>query len=424
MALEFDALLESLHQNTSETNLVESESNPIVVNNKRQFVVPTDYNTVIAYEGDVNSQLITFELPVKHEGHNLSNCSIKKLYWKNLSSGIEGIADLTQLSADSEKQLLQWAVPPEAFSQAGTLELSISIQDIYNGIIGFAWNTATFSSLTIAETMNSMSTIFPPRDEILTIDEETRQIIAPIGYNNVAAFQGDVGIGKVYFLVKRYIKNIDLMSSDIKLHYQADNLVKTSKLSKIEYTPELQNRYQEGMVLLTWNMPDGENELIQTYYGPLIISLEISSGSKKWHTETYSNLEIRPSFTPLQNNDNPEIDEYLSKNKWTINGNDVINGNDTTSISGVVSLRNLDSPTNSSLGLVLNEILPYYDAEGNLINIYLNTPKGLVAIGGFTPTPDEPEEPDDPDEPDTPTENYAKYNDEYMLYNDEKLIIA
>ena len=424
MALEFDALLESLHQNKNETKLVESELNPIVVNNKRQFIVPTDYNTVIAYEGDVNSQLITFELPVKHEGHNLSNCSIKKLYWKNLSSNIEGVADLKQLSANNEKQLLQWAVPPEAFSQAGTLELSISIQDTYNGSVGFAWNTATLSSLTVAKTMNSVSYNFPPRDEILTIDEDTRQIIAPIGYNNVVAFQGDVGIGKVYFLVKRYIKNIDLMSSTIKLHYQADNLVKTSELSKIEYTPELSNRYQEGMVLLTWNVPDGKNELIQTYYGLLVISLEISSGFKKWHTETYSDLEIRPSFTPLQNNDNPEVDEYLSKNKWTISGNDIINGNNTTIISGVVSLRNLDNPTNSSLGLVQNEILPYYDAEGNLITIYLNTPKGLVSIGGLAPSPDEPDQPDEPDEPDTPTENYAKYNDEYMLYNDEILIIA
>ena len=423
MALEFDALLESLHQNKNETKLVESESNPIVVNNKRQFVIPTDYNTVIAYEGDVNSQLITFELPVKHEGHNLSNCSIKKLYWKNLSSNIEGIADLTPLSVNNDKQLLQWAVPPEAFSQAGTLELSISIQDIHNGVVGFAWNTATLSSLTIAETMNSVSYNFPPRDEILTIDESTRQIIAPIGYNNVVAFQGDVGIGKVYFLVKRYIKNIDLMGpfSIIELHYQADGLIKTSTLSKIEYTPELSNRYQEGMVLLTWNVPDGENELIQTYYGTLVISLEISSGPRKWHTETYSNLEIRPSFTPMQNNDNPEIDEYLSKNKWTIDGNDIINGNDTTILSGVVSLRTLDNPANSSLGLVLNEILPYYDAEGNLINIYINTPKGLVPIGGLAPSPDEP---DEPDEPDIPTENYAKYNDEYMLYNNEKLIIA
>ena len=384
MALEFDALLESLHQNKNETKLVESELNPIVVNNKRQFIVPDDYNTVIAYEGDVNSQLITFELPVKHEGHNLSNCSVKKLYWKNLSSNIEGVADLTQLSVNNEKQLLQWAVAPEAFSQAGTIELSISIQDTHNGSIGFAWNTATLSSLTVAETMNSVSYNFPPRDEILTIDADTRQIIAPIGYNNIAAYQGDVGINKVYFLIKRYIKGIDILTSYVYLQYKTEDVGENTQRTTLEekqlYSPEITDRNQEGMVLLTWNMPDGEGELVQTYNGTLQISLKIEDNTKSWHTGIYSNLKIEPGLNLMENEPDGEIVDYLQGKIWHIDGNEVENsGKPLVLSSGLVSLRTYN-PSLTSDTLVKNELLPEYDDNGNFIGLYLNTTKGLVNI--------------------------------------------
>jgi hypothetical protein len=36
--------------------------------------------------------------------------------------------------------------------------------------------------------MGSVGSEFPPRDEILTINDETREIIPPINYNNTIAF--------------------------------------------------------------------------------------------------------------------------------------------------------------------------------------------------------------------------------------------
>lgn len=377
-AISFDELLANLHQGSA---LIDEEQKFISINDKREFVIPKGYNTIIAYEGDVNSQIITFELPIKHEGHNLSNCSIKKLYWKNLSSNIEGVADLTQLSIDNEKQLLQWAVPPEAFSQAGTIELSISIQDLHNGSIGFAWNTATFSSLTVAKTMNSVSYNFPPRDEILTIDEETRQIIAPSGYNNIVGFQGDRGVSKVYFIIKRYINGIDILQSDatITVFYKVLNIINTSVLMKNEYTPEIEGRNQEGMALLTWVIPDMQGELMQIYNGKFDISLQIKTSSQTWHTNTYSNLEIKPSLTSADNSLNENINEYLQNSHWWLNGNAVTKVDSLVELPGIISLRTYNEEMSENY-IKQNELMPQYDNNGNLTALYLNTTKGLVNI--------------------------------------------
>jgi hypothetical protein len=88
----FDELLQNLHDGAG-TELVD-DSAAIVINERRQFEIPADYNTIIAFEGDVNSQIITFEIPQKHENHELSKCKYKQLRWKNLTSGLEGKSTL------------------------------------------------------------------------------------------------------------------------------------------------------------------------------------------------------------------------------------------------------------------------------------------------------------------------------------------
>lgn len=383
MALEFDALLESLHQNKNETKLIDAESNPIVVNERRDFIVPEGYNTAIAYEGDVNSQIITFDLPVYHEGHNLANCNNKILYWKNLQSGIEGSSDLDGVSIANERQILQWIVPPEAFTQAGVIEISISIYDIQNSRIAFAWNTASFAQLTVEKTMGSVNHHLPARDQILLINEETRQIVAPSNYNNIVGFQGDKGVGKVYFIIKRHISGIDVLQPDatITIFYRALDIINTSVLMKSEYTPEIEGRNQEGMVLLTWTIPDADGSFMQIYNGKFDISLKIETLRQTWHTNTYSNLEIKPSLTSANNGSSENINEYLQNAHWKLNGNVVSETNSLVELPGVVSLRTYTENIQEN-NIVDNELLPQYDNDGKLFKLFIKTKNGLVNIYG------------------------------------------
>ena len=86
MAMDFDAALQLLHDNAT----MQDTDSMIEINNKRQFVVPSDFDTVIAYEGDANSQIVTFKCVRYADGHDLSKCLKKILRWKNLSSKTEG----------------------------------------------------------------------------------------------------------------------------------------------------------------------------------------------------------------------------------------------------------------------------------------------------------------------------------------------
>jgi hypothetical protein len=140
MAFEnFGALLDSLHKGAATSaNLTDSDlPQVILINARREFVVPRDYNTVIAYEGDVNSQVITFDCPLTHEGHNLSDCEHKQIRWVNQASGVEGNNEL-DVSIVNDRQHLSWRVPPEAFTKSGRLQFSISIYDLdENGYVAF-----------------------------------------------------------------------------------------------------------------------------------------------------------------------------------------------------------------------------------------------------------------------------------------------
>jgi hypothetical protein len=81
---------------------------------------------LLGYAGDVNSQLVTFTLPKKHENHDLSTCVNRKLSWKNLSSGAEGSSSLEKTTTTSETTWnVTWEVPPEAMTHAGTIEIAI-----------------------------------------------------------------------------------------------------------------------------------------------------------------------------------------------------------------------------------------------------------------------------------------------------------
>jgi hypothetical protein len=67
---------------------------PVKITKERMFEIPEGFNLIIAYTGDVNSQLVSFEFPRYHEEHDLSLCLNQKLKWKNIKSGAEGVSNL------------------------------------------------------------------------------------------------------------------------------------------------------------------------------------------------------------------------------------------------------------------------------------------------------------------------------------------
>ena len=92
MAMNFDEALAGLHDNSQ---LFDFNSASIVINDKREFIIKDDVNTILAYSGDVNNEAIIFTIPFDtyQDEHDLSLCQYKKVKWKNLTSGFEGASN-------------------------------------------------------------------------------------------------------------------------------------------------------------------------------------------------------------------------------------------------------------------------------------------------------------------------------------------
>ena len=189
----FDEILSNLHSGGG-INLEQEETGDgtfykdvIWIDDKRNFVLPVDFNPTIAYEGDVNSKIILFELPKEHYGHALEDCDNKKLKWTNTNSGAEGTSTLIVLAdGQHEGVVYKWEVPAEAFTRSGDIQIAIVFYDEdEQGLTAFSWNTAKFSGLNVGETVNYIGVgSFPAKDEILIINTDTKNITAPSGYNN------------------------------------------------------------------------------------------------------------------------------------------------------------------------------------------------------------------------------------------------
>lgn len=299
---DFDSLLSGLHETKVGGEVLAGESADLVVNTKRQFSAAEDFDTIIGYEGDINSQIIVIEMPATHAGHQLSLCDHKELKWKNLSNSAEGTSTLTAKSGSSA--LYEWEVPADIMAAAGAIEIYISFYDIVEGRLAFAWNTASYSGLSVGKTMGSVSSYRPARDEILVIDEETHNIIAPAGYNNIVGNFGEAGVSNIYFLINRYLgknRNIDVMAADATLYIVIPDIMaaKATITNKELYSAEIDG-HNEGLVLLTWEVPKQITSNAHAYIGNFDIAIGFAEGPEDdkitYLSNTYSNLAIGDSL--------------------------------------------------------------------------------------------------------------------------------
>lgn len=306
----FDELLGELHTNSTITEEF-NKSNMIKINTKRQFIVPSSFDTIIAYEGDINSQVVSFECINMYDGHELAKCQFHDLKWKNLSSGVEGTSKFNIKDVNDDRFYATWEVPSDLCTQAGTIEISLSFYDKNeSGAVVYSWNTASYSGLSVAKSMDSVGFDFPAKNEILFIDKETKNIVAPQGYNNTICNYGDVGMTHVYFLISRYLgknNNFDIFGDNVKIFVyiiiNGHRVAHEIELKKL-YTTEILDRKYEGLVFFDWEVP---KEITAGDYGAhnFQISIECNEQNekgeitKRWFSNTYTGLKIGNSMFEL-----------------------------------------------------------------------------------------------------------------------------
>lgn len=383
----FDELLALIHTGASATAPSFDNDDKIIIKPDRTFEIQENFNTIIAYEGDVNSQVVTFMCEKTVEGHDLSKCQEKRLRWKNVASGHEGSSKLS-IKTEGEKLNLEWKAPPEAFTKSGGLEISITFFDIYEGKIAYSWNTAVFKDLKVGVSLDSVGydiqsygeKYIPSKNEILTINTETRAIMAPTGYNHIFCHYGDVGTSVIYFQVNRYIRGIDLLDENtiFRIYWKITGLsnVEDSTNTKNLYAVELSDRDSEGLVNIIWNPSPAITNNSLFYSGKIVFQFEVQAVNKVWRTATYNNLEIGKSEFSEFVTDLPAIDGNV--NGYIIDGAITLEDKVVNTVAGVVKLRTCSE--NSPILMRKNELVIENDAMGMYKGIKIGVIDGESSI--------------------------------------------
>jgi hypothetical protein len=151
--------------------------------------------------------------------------------------------------------------------------------------------------------MNYVGIEMPAKDEILTIDKDTKNIIAPFGYNNVFCNYGDVGVTELHFLINRYIDKkhtFDIYddSTLVNIHVTINGLFgidndKNNIVKTLYNKATLEER--DSLVLITWKVPAG---VTAGAGGPndlqIMLSFENTNNdvTKRWYSNIYDRLKI------------------------------------------------------------------------------------------------------------------------------------
>ena len=340
----FDEMLAALHEDGmggALSDVVGADQAPkIIVTAARAFEFDKGFDKVIAYEGDINSQIITFKLPELHEGHSLSKCKNKKVRWINQASKVEGTSVLTPKAEANE---YEWNVPPALFTKSGTIEFSIVVYDLdADNKIGFSWNTAPCTALSIGKSIESVGGIgnMPALNEILIIDEDSRTIVAPVGYNTTIANSGDKNTSVVYFQTKRYIKGIDLtehtaVAPVVHISYVLNDGGKRStgsgSIEVVPYTSQYDGITNE-LVLIIWR-PEAGLTADSQFYGSFQTLVSFKNDGKVWNSAPYNGLRIGKS---LDYTDNPG-GTCASQLSYKFLGKDYSNKGNVVEISAIIA---------------------------------------------------------------------------------------
>jgi hypothetical protein len=293
----FDTLLSGLHDFST---VADTSKAYLEVNSKREFIPTNNFDTVIGYEGDINSQVILFKLPETYDSHKLSECQIKLVKWKNKVSGFEGTSNLI-----FDGTYYKWEVDPSVFIKTGTIEISLTFEDKSGDVVVYSWNTSTYLELSVGASIVSVDYNFPAKDEILTVDRDTRNILAPRGYDNTVCMFGEKGVSNVYFLVNRYLgrnNSLDVLSEDtiVTIYISlGKGRMYTTEIEKRLVTSEIEGRNKEGLVLIEWQLPEQVTCNAEGYVGNFDIAIAFNDTNMTWLSNTYKKLMIGDSLLKL-----------------------------------------------------------------------------------------------------------------------------
>ena len=117
-------------------------------------------------QNDHQSERFTFSMPRKVEGHDMRDVSKVEIHYINVSSyateqmsDIYEVDDLDVSPDDDETIIFSWLISGNATKYAGSLSFLIRFVCLTGDVIDYAWHTAIFKGIQIAQGMNNSAAV-------------------------------------------------------------------------------------------------------------------------------------------------------------------------------------------------------------------------------------------------------------------------
>ena len=138
---------------------------------------------------DHNSERFTFEIPRIIEGHDMSLCNVIRVHYINIDSktkaqvsGVYEVEDM-QISPEGDDVVIcSWLISRNATQLVGSLNFLIRFSCVTEGVVDYAWNTATYTGISVSSGINADETF---EDDYLDVIEQWKASV-------LAGFEADV----------------------------------------------------------------------------------------------------------------------------------------------------------------------------------------------------------------------------------------
>lgn len=138
-------------------NQISEELHSPVIDNDEAIIVNVEERTFtvgkirrIGIVGDKNSEIVSFRIDRYIEGHNISECSEYKVFWRHETTKKEGYhtIDIVKVSEDEDVVFLGWKIDDNVTETAGEIAFALKISDYdSDGECIYEFNTKEGSGL-------------------------------------------------------------------------------------------------------------------------------------------------------------------------------------------------------------------------------------------------------------------------------------
>lgn len=142
--------------------IVSDTDTPFKVDPITREITPKNPKKIVLMQGDHNSERFTFDIPRYIEGRDVGLCNVVQIYYINVESrsgrqatGVYTVDDFNVYEFIRDVMSCSWLISANATKYAGSLSFMIRFAQMDGDKIKYAWNTAVFEGIRVAESLTS-----------------------------------------------------------------------------------------------------------------------------------------------------------------------------------------------------------------------------------------------------------------------------